>query len=57
MEDIIMKKILILFTIIFSVCFTFSIQAQADEIYVYPFDSIRITSAFKFEILVEEGKL
>jgi len=52
-----MKKILILLTIIFSVFFTFSIQTQADEIYVYPFDSIRITSAFKFEILVEEEPL
>lgn len=49
-----MKKILILFTIIFSVCLTFTIQTQADEVLIYPFDSIKITSAYKFDVLIEQ---
>lgn len=52
-----MKKILILFSIIFCVCFTFSIQTQADEILIYPFDSIKITSAYKFDVLIEAEPL
>ena len=52
-----MKKIRILFTIIFSLVFTFSIQTQADEVLIYPFDSIRIISAYKYDIIIEEEPL
>lgn len=52
-----MRKILILLTFAFSIFFALSVQTQADEVYVYPFDSIRITSAFKFEIIIEEEPL
>ena len=56
-EGYIMRKILILFTLIASTFVVFSLKAHAEDVLTYPFDSIRIVSAFKFDILIEEEPL
>lgn len=52
-----MKKTLILFMLVFSIFALFKMDSNAEEILTYPFDSIRIVSAFKFDILIEEEPL
>ncbi|BCR35909.1 hypothetical protein [Mariniplasma anaerobium] len=52
-----MKKILLLFMLVISIFTIFKMDSNAEEILTYPFDSIRIVSAFKFDILIDEEPL
>jgi hypothetical protein len=52
-----MKKILFLFMLVLSIFTLFKMDSNAEEILTYPFDSIRIISAFKFDVLIDEEPL
>ena len=52
-----MRKILILFTLIASTFVVFSLRSNAEDTITYPFDSISIVSAYKFDILIDEEPL
>ena len=52
-----MKKILILCMLVISIFTLFKMDSNAEDILTYPFDSIRIISAFKFDIIIDEEPL